>query len=167
MRFLELMRVVGGGGAWGGGGGDARAAGGSPKLVGFCEDSRKVKAGDLFVARGGTEGEWERNVWGMRWRCGAVAVVVESGQWSVVSGQIGEGVAFALVKNGTLAAAILAHEVAGNPTKGVKMIGVTGTKGKTTVAYLMRLRCSRRRGRWWGWWGRWRLMMGRRSCRRI
>ena len=46
--------------------------------------------------------------------------------------------AFALVKNGNLAAAILAHEVAGNPTKGVKMIGVTGTKGKTTVAYLMR-----------------------------
>ena len=37
-----------------------------------------------------------------------------------------------------MALALLAHGVAGRPTSGMKMVEVTGTKGKTTVAYLMR-----------------------------
>jgi UDP-N-acetylmuramoyl-L-alanyl-D-glutamate--2,6-diaminopimelate ligase len=47
-------------------------------------------------------------------------------------------VAYAKVENANLACAVMAHEVAGNPTAGMKVIGVTGTKGKTTVAYLLR-----------------------------
>jgi len=53
----------------------------------------------------------------------------------VVSGQ---QVVMTRVEDVNLACALLAHEVAGNPTAGMKMIGITGTKGKTTVAYLMR-----------------------------
>ena len=45
---------------------------------------------------------------------------------------------FATVENAGLVLAVMAHRVAGNPTAGMKMIGVTGTKGKTTVAYLLR-----------------------------
>jgi len=45
---------------------------------------------------------------------------------------------FLQVKNANLACALLAHEIAGNPTASMKMLAVTGTKGKTTVAYLLR-----------------------------
>ena len=65
---------------------------------------------------------------------GAVAVVSDA----AVEMPGGARVGFARVGNVNLALALLAHEVAGRPTSGMKMIGVTGTKGKTTVAYLMR-----------------------------
>ena len=94
-----------------------RGAGGSdPEVLGVCEDSRKVRGGDLFIARSGTKksgGDFVAEAIAK----GAVAVVAESGQWSVVSGQMETtGVAFARVGNANLAAALLAHEVAGNPT---------------------------------------------------
>ena len=86
MRFLELMRVVGGVGWWW----EEMRAAGDPEIGGVCEDSRKVRPGDLFVARSGTKENGAKYVEEAVAR-GAVAVVVESGQWSVVSGQIGEG----------------------------------------------------------------------------
>jgi UDP-N-acetylmuramoyl-L-alanyl-D-glutamate--2,6-diaminopimelate ligase len=104
---------------------------GNPEIVRVCEDSRQVRAGDLFVARSGTKAN------GAQFAAeavakGAVAVVGDAAL------ELLETVAFAQVGNVNLALALLAHELAGNPTRGMKMIGVTGTKGKTTVAYLMR-----------------------------
>ena len=49
MKFGTLMTELGAAGTW------AVRAGGNPEIVGVCEDSRKVRAGDLFVARGGTK----------------------------------------------------------------------------------------------------------------
>jgi UDP-N-acetylmuramoyl-L-alanyl-D-glutamate--2,6-diaminopimelate ligase len=135
MRFLDLIR---GGGQRGLRLVHGVRAGSDPEILGVCEDSRKVRVGDLFVARGGTKANGAKFV-GDAIAHGAVAVVVESDQWAMVSDAVeAADVGAAVVENGNWAAALLAHEVAGNPTRGMKMIGVTGTKGKTTVAYLMR-----------------------------
>ncbi len=90
-----------------------------------------MRAGDLFVARGGTKVSGAAYAVDAVQR-GAVAVVAEE----EIAG-LGKA-AFARVADANLAAALLAHAVAGCPTRGMKMVGVTGTKGKTTVAYLLR-----------------------------
>ncbi len=102
-----------------------------PEVVRVCEDSRKVRAGDLFVARGGTKADGRRFVADAVAR-GAVAVISAEGV------DVGGSVAVARVQDTNLGVALLAHELAGNPTAGMKMVAVTGTKGKTTVAYLVR-----------------------------
>jgi UDP-N-acetylmuramoyl-L-alanyl-D-glutamate--2,6-diaminopimelate ligase len=131
MRFSELMKVIEGRVSVG----EVRA-GRDPEVLGVCEDSRKVRTGDLFVVRKGTKADGGRFVADAISK-GAVGVVVGRGQGSGVRGQL-EGVAVAEVGDVNLALALLAHEVGGRPTAGMKVIGVTGTKGKTTVAYLMR-----------------------------
>jgi UDP-N-acetylmuramoyl-L-alanyl-D-glutamate--2,6-diaminopimelate ligase len=109
-------------------------SGEDPEVRGICEDSRKVKAGDVFVARGGTKVDGAKFVADAVAK-GAVAVVGENGKLKIENSK---NVAWAAVGDVNLACALMAHEVAGNPTCGIKMIGVTGTKGKTTVAYLLR-----------------------------
>jgi UDP-N-acetylmuramoyl-L-alanyl-D-glutamate--2,6-diaminopimelate ligase len=102
-----------------------------PEIYGVCEDSRKTRPGDLFIARTGTKTNGTQFI-DDAFAKGAVAAVLQH--------DIGLpcAVAWARVANVNLACALLAHEVAGNPTAGMKMIGITGTKGKTTVAYLLR-----------------------------
>jgi UDP-N-acetylmuramoyl-L-alanyl-D-glutamate--2,6-diaminopimelate ligase len=85
----------------------------------------------LFVARGGTRAAGRAFIPDALEK-GAVGVIAEDPV------DVPAGVAFARVDNAALAGALLAHEIAGNPTAGMQMIGVTGTKGKTTVAYLLR-----------------------------
>ena len=132
MKFSKLMDLVKERGVVVG----EVSVGGDPEILGVAEDSRKVKAGDLFVGAGGSKTSGAKFVADAVGR-GAVAVV-SGEEWSVVSGQWSDGVAYARVGDVNLACAVLAHDVAGNPTAGMKVIGVTGTKGKTTVAYLMR-----------------------------
>ena len=134
---------------------------GDPDVLRVCEDSRQVKTGDLFVARAGTKVSGEEYVKDAIAK-GAVAVL---GEIRNPKSEIRNGIAWAQVKDANLAGAVLAHRVAGGPTRGMTMIAVTGTKGKTTVAYLLRS-VLQAAGRRWGWSGRWRSMTGPRSYRR-
>jgi len=92
-------------------------------------DSRRVRCGDLFVAIKGIEQDGHKFVASV-YEAGAVAVVVER---EVVAPA---GVPQAIVPNGRQALAVFAHALAGEPTKRLRVCGVTGTNGKTTTTYL-------------------------------
>ncbi len=94
------------------------------------QDSRRVEPGDLFVARSGqkTSGlEYLEDALGR----GASAVLVERGR------ELGAlDVPVLEVDNVRWGLALAAEAVHGHPTRALKVVGITGTNGKTTCAWL-------------------------------
>jgi UDP-N-acetylmuramoyl-L-alanyl-D-glutamate--2,6-diaminopimelate ligase len=103
-----------------------------PDLVvtGIQEDSRLVQAGNLFVARAGTTTDGSRFLDQAVAR-GAVGVVTAATQPNCKLPQI-------VVADPAIAASRLGHAFYREPSHAVKVIGVTGTNGKTTITYLLR-----------------------------
>ncbi|NND15237.1 MAG: UDP-N-acetylmuramoyl-L-alanyl-D-glutamate--2,6-diaminopimelate ligase, partial [Eudoraea sp.] len=94
-------------------------------------DSRKVTGDDLFVAiKGGTvDGHTfiEQVI-----EAGAIAIVCEE-----FPEKLQEKVTYIQVDNSKNALAVIAANYHDNPSKDLKLIGVTGTNGKTTVSTLL------------------------------
>lgn len=100
-------------------------------VVSVCFDSRKVESGSMFVAVRGvhTDGHlYLDKVVGM----GVAVVVVEE-----LPEEINDQVTYVLVKDSAYALGTIAANFYGNPSKELKLVGVTGTNGKTTVATLL------------------------------
>ncbi len=99
------------------------------------DDSRAVCPGALFVARPGATGSADasRFVADAIAR-GAVAIVGDASVHLPAT----SGVAPTLIRvdDPALATALLAERFAGSPTSRLRVIGVTGTNGKTTIAHL-------------------------------
>jgi len=104
---------------------------GQVQLRGLHQDSRRVEAGDLFVARSGgkvsgaqfAEAAVER---------GAVALLVERG-----AALPAVSVPMIEVTDARRSLALAAEAVYGNPSQQLSVIGITGTNGKTTTAWLV------------------------------
>lgn len=94
-------------------------------------DSRKIKCGDMFFAIGGFNVDGH-NFISKAIENGAKAVVVEKDVTLV------EGITFIKVENGRRALAIAASNFYNNPSKKMKIIGITGTNGKTTSAFMLK-----------------------------
>lgn len=94
-------------------------------------DSRKVSAGSLFVAIRGEKTDGHSFIDKVVAQ-GAVAVVCESFPESFA-----EGVTYIQVNNTHEAVAYIAHNFYGEPSRKVKLVGVTGTNGKTTIATVL------------------------------
>ncbi|TDH22989.1 UDP-N-acetylmuramoyl-L-alanyl-D-glutamate--2,6-diaminopimelate ligase [Segetibacter sp. 3557_3] len=94
-------------------------------------DSRKIKPGALFIAIKGALSDGHAFI-AQSIQSGAVAVVCED-----VPANIIEGVTYLQVSNSNEAVAHIAHNFYGLPSSRLKLIGVTGTNGKTTVATLL------------------------------
>src|SRR5207237_216071 len=94
------------------------------------EDSRLVKPGALFVARGGTKTDGRQFVADAASK-GAAAVVTEAKIDGCPLPQIA-------VSDTSSAASLLAHAFHRAPTTQMKVFGVTGTNGKTTTTYIIR-----------------------------
>jgi UDP-N-acetylmuramoyl-L-alanyl-D-glutamate--2,6-diaminopimelate ligase len=99
-------------------------------------DSRRVHAGDVFVAVRGLKADGHEHVAAAEAR-GAVAAVVERPQAGVALPQV-------VVPSTRRALARLACEEAGHPSRELLVAGVTGTNGKTTTTYLLRAVLARR-----------------------
>ncbi|RNL84487.1 UDP-N-acetylmuramoyl-L-alanyl-D-glutamate--2,6-diaminopimelate ligase [Sinomicrobium pectinilyticum] len=97
----------------------------------LCFDSRKVSLNDVFVAIRGTESDGHAYIEGAV-KKGAVAVVCEEIPKDIVN-----GITYVQVSDTHAALAIMASNYYGNPSVNLKMVGVTGTNGKTTIATLL------------------------------
>lgn len=101
------------------------------EVKGIAFDSRNVKPGFLFVAVKGTQSDGhtyiEKSV-----ASGAVAIVCEK-----LPDATAEQITYVTVKESAKALGIIAGNFYGNPSAKLKLIGVTGTNGKTTVATLL------------------------------
>lgn len=94
-------------------------------------DSRKVKKGTLFIAVKGTQVDGHDFIV-QSVKSGAVAVVCER-----MPDEVSEEVTYVAVKDSARALGLIASNFYGNPSSRLKLVGVTGTNGKTTIATLL------------------------------
>lgn len=94
-------------------------------------DSRLIEGGDLFVAVRGTAADGHLFI-ETAIAAGAIAVVVE-----VMPGKLKDGITYIEVSSSAEAAGRIAHNFYGRPSEKLKLVGVTGTNGKTTIATLL------------------------------
>jgi len=94
-------------------------------------DSRKVVPGSLFVAIHGTVSDGHALI-DQAINDGAVAVICE-----VLPAHVTGEVDFLMVADSSVALGIVAANFYDNPSTKLKLVGVTGTNGKTTIATLL------------------------------
>ncbi len=94
-------------------------------------DSRKVTAGSCFIAVKGNAADGHGYI-ETAIEKGAVAVVCET-----LPGKIHDQVVYIQVENSAVAAGWMSHNFYGETSLKLKLVGVTGTNGKTTIATLL------------------------------
>ena len=94
-------------------------------------DSRAVHPGSCFIAIKGAQTNGHDYI-DQAISQGAVAVVCE-----FLPKELQQGVTYVEVDNSGDAAGLMAHHFYGQPSRHLKLVGVTGTNGKTTVATLL------------------------------
>jgi UDP-N-acetylmuramoyl-L-alanyl-D-glutamate--2,6-diaminopimelate ligase len=99
-------------------------------VTGISYDSRRAEAGHVFVALRGQHADGAAFVEQAVAR-GAVAIVSEA------PAPPGTTVAWAMVEDARLALALLAATFHHHPASEMQVVGITGTNGKTTTAYLI------------------------------
>lgn len=102
-----------------------------PEIGALCYDSRRVGRGDCFFAVRGESSDGHDFI-GAAVEAGASAVVCER-----LPEQTAEGVSYVVVDDSHGALADMAAAFYGNPSRELRLVGVTGTNGKTTIATLL------------------------------
>ncbi|MEP2667708.1 MAG: UDP-N-acetylmuramoyl-L-alanyl-D-glutamate--2,6-diaminopimelate ligase [Cyclobacteriaceae bacterium] len=100
-------------------------------LKGVAFDSRKVADGFLFVAVKGTQSDGHEFI-KVAIQKGAKAIVCEK-----LPESLSENITYVTVKESGKALGIIAANFYSNPSAKLKLVGVTGTNGKTTVVTLL------------------------------
>jgi len=94
-------------------------------------DSRKAGKGCLFIAVKGVAADGHKFI-EKAVEAGAAAVICEA-----LPVNTRDGVTYVQVDNSAVAAGLIAHNFFGHPSDKLKLVGVTGTNGKTTIATLL------------------------------
>lgn len=97
----------------------------------LCFDSRKVVLGSLFIATRGTQTDGHKFI-SMAIEKGAVAVVCEE-----IPSDAPSAVTFIKVADASFALGHLASAFFDYPSSKLKLVGITGTNGKTTTVTLL------------------------------
>jgi len=99
------------------------------EIADVCYDSRKAAPGCLFVAVTGMAVDGHK----------FIPAAVQAGAAAVICEQVPDcEIPYILVESSRAALAQLGANWFGHPTREMKIIGITGTNGKTTVSYLIR-----------------------------
>ena len=99
-------------------------------------DSRKVSKNDIFVAQKGLQFNGHDYI-EKAIQNGATVIVFDDKDYKVNPDEVDNGITFLQVNNSDEALAIIASNYYDNPSKKLKLIGITGTNGKTTIATLL------------------------------
>ncbi|MBE6212618.1 MAG: UDP-N-acetylmuramoyl-L-alanyl-D-glutamate--2,6-diaminopimelate ligase [Rikenellaceae bacterium] len=110
----------------------ALSGSGEVEVAGLTYDSRTVSKGNCFFAVAGTAVDGHN----------FIAKAIEGGAVAVVCQHIPTEVAdadctFVVVEDTNVAMGVIASNFYGNPSYELKVVGVTGTNGKTTIATLL------------------------------
>lgn len=101
------------------------------EITGVNIDSRRIASGHLFVAIKGTQTDGHAYI-GKAEELGAAAVLCEE-----MPAEPKEGVTYVTVASTESAVGPVATLFYGDPSRHLKLVGVTGTNGKTTIATLL------------------------------
>lgn len=101
------------------------------EVTGIEIDSRQIKAGNAFVAMRGTQVDGHTYI-AKAIELGATCIICET-----MPETLQENVTYVQYKNTEEVVGPLATHYYGDPTSRMKLIGVTGTNGKTTIATLL------------------------------
>lgn len=99
-------------------------------VTGICSDSRKVKTGDIFVAVNGTQTDGHKYI-PISLKNGASVIIAEK-----TGMDCGNATYIRMDETGSKLG-IIASNFYGNPSSKLKIVGVTGTNGKTTIVTLL------------------------------
>ena len=94
-------------------------------------DSRKVKPGGCFIAVKGTIADGHSFI-DTAIENGASVIICET-----LPGKLNDKIQYIIVQNSSVAAGVMAHNFYGQLSEKIKLVGVTGTNGKTTIATLL------------------------------
>ena len=101
------------------------------EITGVNNDARRIKEGHLFIAQRGTQVDGHKFI-PKAIELGAKAVLCE-----VLPEEKAEGVTYVQVESTEDVAGKVATIFYGDPSRKLKLVGVTGTNGKTTIATLL------------------------------
>ena len=101
------------------------------KISGITYDSREVKAGSMFFAVKGTRVDGHSYISQVIEK-GAIAIVCED-----FPEKLNDGITYIKVADSSYSSGTIASNWFGNPSKKLKLVGITGTNGKTTTVTLL------------------------------
>lgn len=104
---------------------------GNVEITGVNIDSRRIAKGHLFIAMRGTQSDGHKYI-GTAVGAGAAAVLCED-----VPEERADGVAYVQVPSTEDVVGKVATAFYGDPSRKLRLVGVTGTNGKTTIATLL------------------------------
>ena len=105
-------------------------------VIGVAHDSRKVKDGYMFVAIKGFETDGHKYI-KQAIESGAKVIVIEDAS-SIKKSDITEDTTIVVAPNTRVALAKIACNFYNNPSSKFNLIGITGTKGKTTTTFMVK-----------------------------
>lgn len=112
---------------------------GDAEISGVVEDSRKSQPGSLFVCMPGLSQDTHSFIGGAA-ALGAVAVLAHGRAGLDAAREAGVACAIVHEEDGRFSDAVwrIAKAIFGNPSARLSVVGITGTNGKTTTAWLLR-----------------------------